>query len=94
VVSEIRKAFLHYGEQPPLYFWRDSNGNEVDIIIDKGATRVPIEAKSGETVAADMFKNLDKYIGLSGDAGGILVHGGDACYTYGRHSLRGWGRVA
>lgn len=70
VATEIRKVFYHNGERPPLFFWRDSRGLEVDLIIDLGTHRIPIEIKAGETVAADFFKALDRYTALPGDAGG------------------------
>jgi hypothetical protein len=90
VVTELRKLFLHHGQRPPLYFWRDSNGREVDVIIDYGNRVVPVEAKSGETVASDAFKGLDHYLQLSGESGGHLVHGGGESYARGKHWLRAW----
>ena len=59
VVSELTKLFLHHGERAPLFFWRDSNGREVDVLLDMGVSRVPVEAKAGETVAADAFRGLE-----------------------------------
>ncbi|MCD6194340.1 MAG: DUF4143 domain-containing protein [Candidatus Aminicenantes bacterium] len=55
VVSEMYKNFLHQGEQPSLYFWHDSSGHEVDIIIDLGKRLIPMETKSAQTIASDFF---------------------------------------
>jgi len=55
IVSEWMKKYFNRGEKPPLYFWRDSNGNEVDLIVDTGAGLMPIEIKSGQTVNRDFF---------------------------------------
>ena len=82
--------FLHQGQRPPLFFWRDSNGREVDVIIDLGTTRVPVEIKSGATVASDFLKGLDNYAALSGEPGGVLVYGGDQCYVRRKHLVRAW----
>lgn len=90
VVGEIRKLFLHHGQRAPLYFWRDSNGREVDVLVDLGRARIPIEVKSGETVAGDSLKGLDTYVGLSGDPWGILVHGGRESYERRGHRVRAW----
>lgn len=90
VVTELRKRFLHHAQRPPLYFWRDSNGREVDIVVDLGTRRLPIEVKSAETVATDFFKSLDHYTGLSGDAHGLLVYGGDESYVRQQHQIRAW----
>jgi predicted AAA+ superfamily ATPase len=90
VYCELRKVFLHHGQRAPLYFWRDGNGREVDFLVDYGARRLPIEVKAGATLAADAFKGLDFYAGLSGDPGGMLVWGGCDSYTRGRHQVRAW----
>jgi len=43
VVGEFRKLYLHHGQRSTLYFWRDSNGREVDLVVDVGGRRIPIE---------------------------------------------------
>ncbi len=90
IVTELRKLFIHHGQRPPLSFWRESSGREVDIIIDYGERRLPVEVKASETLASDFFRGLDRYVKLSGDPGGVLVHGGDANYPRKRHAVRAW----
>lgn len=90
MATEVAKVFLHHGERPPLYFWRDRHGLEVDLWVDLGDRRIPIEVKAGETVASDAFRGLDAYLALSGDRGGILVHGGAESYSRDRHEVRAW----
>lgn len=90
VVCEFLKVFLHHGERPPLFFWRDAGGREVDIIIDLGSRTIPVEVKAGKTVVAEFFKSLDYYGRLSGAEGGVLVYGGDETYRRGRHVVRAW----
>jgi len=90
VVSEFRKLFLHHGERPPVFFWRDSHGHEIDLLVDLGTRRVPVEAKAGITVASDSLAGLDWYVGVSDDPGGILVYGGTAAYRRKSHLVRPW----
>ena len=45
VVSEIIKSYLHNGKRPPLYFYRDSNNKEIDLIIAQDGTVSPVEIK-------------------------------------------------
>ncbi len=90
VVSELRKRFLHQGQRAPLFFFRDSNGREVDLLVDLGVRRIPIEAKLGETVVREFFKGLEAYCALSGDRGGWLVNGGGDIYARGDHQVRAW----
>jgi len=79
VVSELHKNFLHRGEQSSLYFWRSSAGHEIDVLIDFGARRIPVEIKSAQTVAGDFFAGLNSWGELAGQTGGpaALVYGGD-----------------
>jgi len=90
VVSEFRKLFLHQGERPPLFFWRNSGGHEVDLIVETPVGRVPVEMKSGLTVASDALNGLDYYTGLSGGTGGLLVYGGDEEHRRRQHLIRSW----
>jgi hypothetical protein len=82
VVSEMYKNYIHRGEQPSLYFWRDSTGREVDIIIDLGKELIPLETKSAQTMASDFFDNLVYWRRASGDdtVPAALIYGGDLSY--------------
>ncbi len=82
VVSELLKNFVHRGDQPSLYFWRDSSGHEIDVIIDLGVRRIPLETKSGQTIVSDFFNSLIYWRNLSGspDAPAALVYGGDKSF--------------
>ncbi|MBW1741098.1 MAG: ATP-binding protein [Deltaproteobacteria bacterium] len=82
VVSEFYKNFIHRGEPPSLYFWRDAAGHEVDIIIDMGTMLIPVETKSAQTIASDFFDNLAYWRKVSGDenAPAALIYGGDQSF--------------
>lgn len=92
VFSEIYKAFAHRGELPPLYFWRDRTGHEVDIVIDTGKRLVPVEIKSAETIDSSFFDGLRYYISLDVPVSktGVLVYGGDALYQREDFTVRPW----
>ena len=49
------KGKFNKGQQADLYFWRDSKGMEVDLVLDDGSSLKPVEIKSGQTVAPDYF---------------------------------------
>jgi predicted AAA+ superfamily ATPase len=95
VVAEWMKSFLNCGEQPAFYFWRDSNGVEVDILIDKGGRIVPVEIKSGKTVARDFFTGLEKWMALAGDMAiePTLVYSGEENYRHKGIRIMGWQHV-
>ncbi len=83
VVSEMYKNFVHRGERPSIYFWRDAAGHEVDMVIDLGRKMVPVEIKSAATVVSAFFANLMYWRKLSGNetAPAALVYGGDRTFT-------------
>lgn len=46
-VTEIYKSYTNMGKNPPLYFYRDSNNKEIDLLIYQNATLYPIGIKKG-----------------------------------------------
>ena len=59
VISELIKNYVHRGQEQSLYFWRDSSGNEIDVVIEGDGAALPVEIKSGQTVASDFFNERD-----------------------------------
>ncbi len=49
VVMDAVKTRLNAGRDPSLYFWRDSKGNEVDLLLEQQRQLIPIEIKSALT---------------------------------------------
>jgi len=85
-------AFAHRGETPPLYFWRDKTGHEVDVVIDAGSRLIPIEIKSSETVGRSLFDGLKYYISLGSPVSetGVLIRGGNGLYQREQFLIRPW----
>ena len=61
VVLEKMKQSFNAGERPDLYFYRDSNGVEVDMVEHSGRKLFPTEIKSSATFNPDFCKNLHKF---------------------------------
>ncbi len=58
VISEIIKSYLHCGRKPRLYFYRDKNKNEIDLLIEQNGELYPIEVKKTATPNKHDFKNF------------------------------------
>ncbi len=58
VVSEIIKSFANNGEEPPLYFYRDKDKIEIDLLIEENNTLYPVEIKKTASPNSDDAKNL------------------------------------
>lgn len=78
VLGELHKARYNRGKDDNLYFWRNSTGHEVDFVADRAGMLLPIEAKSGATIATDWFEGLVRWQELAGDRSlrPHLVYGG------------------
>ena len=79
VVGEFLKERYNKSLPSNLFFWRDNTGNEVDVIADQGLTLIPIEIKSGQTISADYFLGLRKWLTWAGAEAGkpYLIYGGE-----------------
>ena len=90
-IAELVKSCYHGGAEPQLAFWRDHRGNEVDLVVQAGARPVPVEIKSGATIATSFFKGLNYWAKVAPDAhAGILVHGGEESYRRQGVDVRSW----
>ncbi|MGX2967243.1 ATP-binding protein [Ursidibacter sp. B-7004-1] len=58
VVSEIIKSFYNNGLEPPLYFYRDTNQKEIDLLIEYDRTLYPIEIKTSAAPDKKMAKSF------------------------------------
>lgn len=83
VVAEAMKARLNRGSRPHLYFFRDNNGNEVDLLYQKGRELVPVEIKASRTWNPDFLKGI-RYLGRTSakTRKGAVVYAGDLAPDY------------
>ena len=86
------KQRLNRGEQGGVYFWRDSNGNEIDVIIEVGGKLMPIEIKSGLTISPDFFRSLRRWLALAKEeaTSPTLVYAGTGASEHRGVRVYGW----
>ena len=80
VIAEALKYRFNQGRRSNFYFYRDSKGNEVDLLIVSGSDFFPIEIKSGMTITRDYFKGLKHFAKVFPDdipRGSGLVYSGE-----------------
>ena len=77
-ISELMKARLNKGLSANLFFWRSHVGLEIDAVVDHGSTLLPVEVKSGATIASDWLQHVQKWRAVAGSAAerAWLVYGG------------------
>lgn len=78
IISELVKQMHHANNLHDIWFWRDSSGHEVDLLIDSGSKIKIVELKAGITIMSEMFKGLEWFEVNSGlsDLNKFLIYGG------------------
>jgi len=92
VISELIKNRYHRGLSNNCYFWRDHKGNEVDCLVEKAHTLIPVEIKSARTYTKNFLSNLDYWKKISGDetTEAFLIYGGDNETQVGKNRIIPW----
>ena len=63
VVSEIRKTYLNQGKEAFMYYYRDKDAKEIDLVLEQDGELHPIEIKKSANPASEIlrvFPVLDK----------------------------------
>ncbi|MBR3249857.1 MAG: ATP-binding protein [Clostridia bacterium] len=59
VIVEILKSYYNSGElRPPVYFYRDKEKKEIDLIIEENGKLYPIEIKKSANPTKEMISNF------------------------------------
>ena len=58
-MGEIIKSYYNAGKRPPLYYYRDKDGREIDLIIYENNRLYPIEIKKSGNPGKTAIKHLD-----------------------------------
>lgn len=78
VIIDAVKNLYNKGKRENLYFFRDSNGLEADLLLQYGRQLMPIEIKSSSTYKPELLKGLKRIMELSPQmANAHLVYSGD-----------------
>jgi uncharacterized protein len=92
IVMEALKDKWHHGDTEPLYFYRDSLGHEIDLLILEAGKVHAIEIKAGATVNSDYFKGLTQFAKDYGThmASGRVIYGGTEPQMRSDWQVYGW----
>ncbi|MFZ9315072.1 MAG: ATP-binding protein [Burkholderiaceae bacterium] len=88
VVAEAVKLYASAGRPPALYFYRDSHGNEVDLLLRTSQGLHPVEIKSSSTFTPEFFKGLRYWqsLGVRDSLPGTVLYNGDLSHAV--HGMR------
>ncbi len=81
IVADVMKRFCNAGIRPDLFFYRDTHGNEVDLLIRQGRRLTPVEIKSASTLSTEFLKGIQRFRQAVGDGqpvvDGLVLYNGD-----------------
>ncbi|MDD2941967.1 MAG: ATP-binding protein [bacterium] len=75
--SEILKSYWHHGKTPHLYFYRDTDQREIDLVIEMGDALYPVEFKK----TANPTKQSTRQFHLLEKLGKKVGHGAVICFV-------------
>jgi hypothetical protein len=94
VITEIRKNNFNAGLNEGLYYFRDSLGNEVDLITEKNGLSLAIEIKASKKVSSGMLRGLHFWQKNQPNGQGILLYSGATNETVSEKiSIASWKEV-
>lgn len=94
VVTEFIKYKRNHLAPAELYFWRDSSGHEIDLLVEHGEQITAIECKSGQTIASDWFNGLRRFSSLAKRSRSALIYGGDSSQPRSETPVIAWRDIA
>lgn len=79
VIVDIVKSALNRGIRPEIYFFRDSHGNEIDLLVREKGLLTPVEIKSAATFTTDFLKQLEWFqaLGIKRLRRGMVLYNGE-----------------
>ncbi len=78
IILEIMKYRLNQGKRPDFYFYRDSHGSEVDLLIREQGRLLPVEIKTSSTFTKSFLNGIDQFRRLTPmclEYGAVLYNG-------------------
>ena len=95
IIIEILKSRYNRGLQSNLYFWRDNKGHEIDCIIEKANSLIPVEIKSGRTFNVDFRSGIKYWNSISANSAkdSFIIYGGEKSFTGSDANALGWKNI-
>lgn len=72
VFQEIYKSYVNAGRRPPLYFFRNNDKKEIDLLLEQNGTLYPIEVKKAANPSRADTKNFPVLNPLEGEVPAAL----------------------
>lgn len=64
VIAEVAKYFANRGQSPPMFFYPDQRGAEVDLVIERSTPWMAVEIKSAATPSVHFYDAIAAFAAL------------------------------
>ncbi|MFA6527533.1 MAG: ATP-binding protein [Candidatus Babeliales bacterium] len=91
IIVDLIKDFSAQGIYHTLTFFRDTNKNEIDLIIETGGRTIPVEIKSAATMNSSFFDTLAWFqTQIKNDQEAVVVYSGDQSQKWSKGKAISW----
>lgn len=92
ILAELQKKNYHQYTHLDYYFWQDSNGNEIDILLKNHNGFDVFEIKATETISTELFKQMDRFAELAApeEVKKTLIYGGRQNQNRSKYQVQSW----
>lgn len=77
IMTEIKKNRFNEGMNEGMYFFRDSAGNEIDLLLEKNEQTIAIEIKAAKKFNPDLLRSFRYWKKNTSNSPCILIYGGE-----------------
>lgn len=95
ILADYQKQNQHQYLHREYYFWQDSAGNEVDMLLKRHNSFDTYEVKATETINTGLFKGLDLFgeLALPAEVHKTLIYGGLENQERTKYKILGWNNI-
>ena len=95
MISEYRKNALNNDTRSAFYFWRDTNGNQIDLIINNRSHIIPVQINPTRELNKGLFTVISRWMRRSGPMAQFptLIYGGNLNAFRHGVNVRGWQKI-
>jgi predicted AAA+ superfamily ATPase len=95
IIAEYQKKNEHQYLHQEYWFWRDSNGHEVDMLTQNGNVFDIFEIKATQTIMTEHFKGMNFFsdIALNKVGKKTLIYGGNEDQQRSLYTVSGWRNI-
>jgi predicted AAA+ superfamily ATPase len=96
VIVEYIKQRYNMGALPQVYYWRDSNRNEVDLVIETEGRLKAVEIKATATTNYHLFREMRVFTEVAGISpkDTFIAYNGSGTYETAKGTFVGWADIS